>query len=85
MSFSAIELAEEIEADATTVEEIAQKFVAWGLLSADSSPAYSLNPASPIVRSLNILNNSLIGRMIGDQKVQEIRRMIQRENTEDQT
>lgn len=76
MSFSAAELADEIEADTSSVEKIAQKFVAWGILSADSSPAYTLDPASPIVRSVNVLNNSLIGRMIGDQKVQEIRRHL---------
>lgn len=76
MSFSAAELADEIEADTPSVEKIAQKFVAWGILSVDSSPAYTLDPTSPIVRSLNVLNNSLIGRMIGDQKVQEIRRPL---------
>jgi hypothetical protein len=59
-----------------------KKFVEWGILTAtnDRIPQYSINPASPIVRSLEILNNSLIGRMLGDEKVQEIRDSI-REHT----
>lgn len=81
MWFSVSELAEEeAGADQDTIEVSVQKFVAWGILSSspESPPTYTLDPASPIVRSLNILNNSLIGRMIGDQKVQEIRRSLNR-------
>ncbi|NVO66937.1 winged helix-turn-helix domain-containing protein [Methanofollis tationis] len=82
MAFNITELSEEAGVSRVTVGRVVKKFVEWGILTAtnDRIPQYSINPASPIVRSLEIMNNSLIGRMLGDEKVQEIRDYI-REHT----
>ena len=82
MEFNITELSEEAGVSRVTVGRVVKKFVEWGILTAtnDRIPQYSINPASPIVRSLEIMNNSLIGRMLGDEKVQEIQDYI-REHT----
>lgn len=74
MEFNITELSEEAGVSRVTVGRVVKKFVEWGILTAtnDHIPQYSINPASPIVRSIEIMNNSLIGRMLGDEKVQEI-------------
>ncbi len=75
MKFNITELSEEAGVSRVTAGRVVKKFVEWGILSAtdDRIPQYSINPASPIVRSLEIMNNALIGRMLGDEKVREIR------------
>ena len=75
MKFNVTELSEEAGVSRVTAGRVVKKFVEWGILIAtnDRIPKYSINPASPIVRSLEIMNNALIGRMLGDEKVQEIR------------
>lgn len=79
MEFNITELSEEAGVSRNTVGKVVRKFVEWGILTAstDQIPRYSLNPTSPIVQSLDILNNSLIGRMLGDEKVQEIHDYVQ--------
>lgn len=75
MKFNITELSEEAGVSRVTAGRVVKKFVEWGILTAtnDRIPQYSINPASPIVRSIDIMNNALIGRMLGDEKVQEIR------------
>lgn len=75
MKFNVTELSEEAGVSRVTAGRVVKKFVEWGILIAtnDRIPQYSINPASPIVRSLEIMNNALIGRMLGDEKIQEIR------------
>ncbi|MEA2035775.1 MAG: hypothetical protein U9N40_09935 [Euryarchaeota archaeon] len=74
MKFNITELSEEAEVSRVTVGRVVRKFVKWGILTAtnDRIPQYSINPASSIIRSLEIVNNSLIGQMLGDEKVREI-------------
>lgn len=75
MKFNITELSEEAGVSRVTVGRVVKKFVEWGILTAtnDRIPQYSINSASPIVRSIDIMNNALIGRMLGDEKAQEIR------------
>jgi len=75
MEFNITELSEEAEVSRVTVGRVVKKFVEWDILTAtnDRIPQYSINPASSIVRSLEIVNNSLIGQMLGDEKVREMR------------
>ena len=75
MKFNITELSEEAGVSRVTVGRVVKKFVEWGILTAtnDPIPRYSINPASPIVRSIDTMNNALIGRMLGDERVQEIR------------
>jgi hypothetical protein len=75
MKFNITELSEEAGVSRVTTGRVVKKFVEWGILIAtnDRVLQYSINPASPIVRSLEIMNNALIGRMLGDEKVREIR------------
>lgn len=74
MEFNITELSEEAEVSRVTVGRVVRKFVKWDILIAtnDRIPQYSINPASSIVRSLEIVNNSLIGQMLGDEKVREM-------------
>ena len=74
MRFNVTELSEEVGVSRVTAGRVVKKFVKWGILVAtnDRIPQYSINPASPIVRSVDVMNNALIGRMLGDEKVQEI-------------
>ena len=78
MKFNITELSEEAGVSRVTVGRVVRKFIKWGILTAsnDRIPQYSINPASSIVRSLEIVNNSLIGQMLGDEKVREIRDYI---------
>jgi len=75
MKFNITELSEEAGVSRVTVGRVVKKFVEWEILTAtnDPIPRYSINPASPIVRSIDTMNNALIGRMLGDERVQEIR------------
>ena len=75
MEFNITELAEEAGVSRVTAGRVVKKFVEWGILTATSDPIprYSIDPASPIVQSINIMNNSLIGRMLGDEKVRGTR------------
>ena len=78
MKFNITELSEEAEVSRVTVGRVVRKFIKWDILTStnDRIPQYSINPASSIVRSLEIVNNSLIGQMLGDEKVREIRDYI---------
>ena len=75
MKFNITELSEEAEVSRVTVGRVVRKFVEWDILIATNEriPQYSINPASSIVQSLEIVNNSLIGQMLGDEKVREMR------------
>lgn len=75
MGFNVTELSEEAGVSRVTAGRVVKKFVEWGILNADNRKVtnYSLNRSSPIVRSLESLNNALIGRMLGEGEVEEIR------------
>ncbi len=74
IEFNITELSEETNVSRVTVGKVVKKFVKWGILTANNAriQQYSINPTSPIVQSVEILNNSLIGRMLGNEKTQEI-------------
>lgn len=54
------------------VPEVIDGQVSEGQMSEGQVPEYSINPRSPIVQSVDMLNHSLIERMLGEEKVREI-------------
>ena len=70
IGFNITELSEEAGVSRVTVGRVVKKFVEWGILNASNAriPQYSINPASPIVQSIDSMNNALIGRMLGEEK-----------------
>ena len=78
IEFNISELSEEAGVSRVTAGRVVRRFVEWGILNASNAriPQYSINPASPIVQSIEIMNNALIGRMLGDEKLREIRTFV---------
>lgn len=78
ISFNVTELSEEAGVSRVTVGKVVKKFVEWGVLEVTEGrvPEYSINPRSPVVQSVDILNQSLIDRMLGEEKVREIREYV---------
>lgn len=75
IEFNVTELSDEAGVSRVTAGRVVRKFVEWGILNATDArvPHYSLNPTSPIVQSVDSMNNALIERKLGEEKVQEIR------------
>lgn len=75
MEFNVTELSEEAGVSRVTAGRVVKKFVEWGILNANDrrTTGYSVNRSSPIVVSLDKMNNALIGRMLGDETAGEIR------------
>lgn len=84
MEFNITELSEETGVNRVTAGRVAKKFVEWGILNAsnDKIVQYSINQSSPIVQSIEIFNNALIGRILGDEKIKEIRDHLKRHKLE---
>ncbi len=78
IEFNVTELSEEAGVSRVTVGKVVRKFVEWGILNASDAriPQYSINSDSPIVQSIDSMNNALIERMLGEEKVREIRAYI---------
>lgn len=75
IEFNITELAEEVGVSRVTAAGNVKKFVEWGILNlrtAGATTYYSLNPESPIVKSIEQLNNVLIERILGDETLYEI-------------
>lgn len=79
MEFNVTELAEEAGVSRVTAGRVVKKFVAWGLLNvgAGKVPLYSINTDSSIVRRIDDLNNALIEKMLGEERLKEIHEYIQ--------
>lgn len=84
MKFNVTELSEEAGVSRVTAGRVVKKFVDWGILNADNRRVtqYSINRSSPIVKSLETMNNALIGRMLGDNEVREIRDYLKKHRKE---
>ncbi len=82
MEFNITELAEETGVSRVTVGRVVKKFVTWEILNRSTGkiPMYSINPESPIVKSIEILNNSIIELMLGEERTQEIWDYIREQN-----
>lgn len=78
ISFNVTELSEEAGVSRVTTGKVVKKFVEWGVLEVTEGgvPEYSINVRSPIVQSVDMMNQSLIERMLGEEKVREIREYI---------
>ncbi|MDE4907757.1 ArsR family transcriptional regulator [Methanogenium marinum] len=78
IEFNVTELSEEAGVSRVTTGKVVRKFVEWGILNASNTriSQYSINPDSPIVQSIDSMNNSLIERMLGEEKIQEIRTYV---------
>lgn len=74
ISFNITELTEEAGISRVTVGKIVKKFVTWNVLKTHPgrNTEYSINNDSPIVRSINVMNNALIAEMLGEDKLQEV-------------
>lgn len=79
MEFNVTELAEEAGVSRVTAGRVVKKFVACGLLNvgAGKVPLYSINTDSSIVRRVDDLNNALIEKMLGEERLKEIHEYIQ--------
>ena len=79
MEFNITELAEEAGVSRVTAGRVVKKFVACGLLNvgAGKVPLYSINTDSSIVRRVDDLNNALIEKMLGEERLKEIHEYIQ--------
>ncbi len=80
MEFNITELSEEVGVSRVTVGRLVKKFVAWGILNASTEriTQYSINPSSPIIKALEIMNNALIGQILGEEKTIEIQVHLRR-------
>jgi hypothetical protein len=79
MEFNVTELAEEAGISRVTAGRVVKKFVACGLLNvgAGKVPRYAINTDSSIVRRVDDLNNALIEKMLGEERLKEIHEYIQ--------
>ncbi len=75
MEFNVTELSEEVGVSRVTAGRVVKKFVAWGILNASNRkiPRYSINSSSLIIRAFESVNNALIGQIIAEEKMREIR------------
>ncbi len=76
IEFNITELAEEVGVSRVTATRNVKKFVEWGLLNltrtAGATTYYSINHESPIVKSVEQLNNALIENILGNETLYEI-------------
>lgn len=76
IEFNITELAEEVRVSRVTAALNVKKFVEWGILNltrtAGATTYYSINNQSPIVKSIEQLNNVLIEKILGDETLYEI-------------
>ena len=76
IDFNITELGEEVGVSRVTASKIVTKFVEWGLLNPTRSVGittyYTLNHESPIVKSVEQFNNTLIENILGNEMLYEI-------------
>lgn len=76
IEFNITELAEEVGISRVTATRNVKKFVDWGVLNltrtAGATTYYSINHESPIVKSVEQLNNALIENILGNETLYEI-------------
>lgn len=76
IEFNLTELAEEVGVSRVTAALNVKKFVEWGILNltrtAGATTYYSINNESPIVKSIEQLNNVLIEKILGNETLYEI-------------
>jgi hypothetical protein len=76
IDFNITELGEEVGVSRVTATKIVTKFVEWGLLnptrSIGNTTYYTLNHESPIVKSVEQFNNTLIENILGNETLYEI-------------
>ncbi len=76
IDFNITELGEEVGVSRVTTSKIVTKFVEWGLLNPTRAVGittyYTLNHESPIVKSIEQFNNTLIENILGNETLYEI-------------
>lgn len=76
VEFSIVELAKEVGVSRVAAIRIINKFTEWRVLKPPRTVGniayYSINHESPIVRSIEQFNNSLIENILGEEKLYEI-------------
>lgn len=78
VTFNVTELSEEAGISRVTVGRVIKKFVDWGILKVHGQKVleYSINLESPIVKSIEVLNNAIIAEMLGEEELEEISKYI---------
>ena len=76
IEFNIDELAEEVGVSRITAARNVKKFVKWEILNLTKTEGaityYSINNESPIVKSIEQFNNTLIENILGDEMLYEI-------------
>jgi hypothetical protein len=76
IDFNITELGEEVGVSRVTATKIVVKFIKWGLLnptrSVGNTTYYTLNHESPIVKSVEQFNNTIIENILGNEALYEI-------------
>lgn len=76
IEFNITELSKDVGISRPTTTEIVNKFVKWGILKLTRTTGnmtyYSINYKSPIVKSIEQLNNTIIENILGDEILYEI-------------
>ncbi len=76
MDFNITELGEEVGVSRVTATKIVTKFIEWGILNPTRSVGittyYTLNHESPIIKSIEQFNNTLIENILGNETLYEI-------------
>ncbi len=81
LEFNITELAEEVGVSRVTATRNVKKFVEWGILNltrtAGATSYYSINHESPIVKSIEQFNNTLIENILGNETLYEIHEYLE--------
>lgn len=76
IEYDITELSKDVGISRPTTTEIVNKFVKWGILKLTRTTGnmtyYSINNESPIVKSIEQFNNTLIENILGDEMLYEI-------------
>jgi HTH domain. len=77
VEYNISELAEEVDVTRQTMARVVKNLEQWGIMLPAKTERnivfYSVNNASPLVRCLVQLNNSIIEEILGEEKLYEIR------------
>ena len=73
MKFNITDLAKEAEISQKTAGRVIKKFVEWNILNVHECgfTEYSINHDSPIVKSVDALNNAVIREMLGEEQLDD--------------
>jgi len=87
VEFNITELAQEVGVSRVTATRIVKKYVDWGVLksprTSGNTTYYSINPESPIVKSIEQFNNVLIENILGNETLYEIHDYLEAQKSQE--